>query len=164
MSLISTNASFIVGFIVFVSPRRDTASQYSEGCNISISCLSYSANHNALDSWPIRAHLASQNDELCIFGPFQNNVLLSNVIYDSFHLCFEDEQKSHCGFGMTWGWVINDNNFIFGWTNPLKPKNNAFQSFVCAFVRACVRVCVCVCVHVYVVYEDTNLYNDMGMT
>ncbi len=23
-----------------------------------------SANHNALDSWPIRAHLASQNDEL----------------------------------------------------------------------------------------------------
>ncbi len=27
-------------------------------------------------------------------------------------------------------------------------------------------LCVCVCVwgHVYVVYEDTNLYNDMGMT
>ncbi len=25
-------------------------------------------------------------------------------------------------------------------------------------------VCVCVCVHVYMVYEDTNLYNDMGMT
>ncbi len=23
---------------------------------------------------------------------------------------------------------------------------------------------VCVCVHVYVVYEDTNVYNDMGMT
>ncbi len=28
--------------------------------------------------------------------------------------------------------------------------------------RTCVYVCVCV--HVYVVYEDTNLYNDMGMT
>ncbi len=29
----------------------------------------------------------------------------------------------------------------------------------------CVCVCVCVvCVHVYVVHEDTNLYNDMGMT
>ncbi len=32
----------------------------------------------------------------------------------------------------------------------------------------CVCVYVCVCVwggrHVYVVYEDTNLYNDMGMT
>ncbi len=28
----------------------------------------------------------------------------------------------------------------------------------------CVCVCVCVCRHVYVVYEDTNLYNDMGIT
>ncbi len=25
-------------------------------------------------------------------------------------------------------------------------------------------LCVRVCVRVYVVYEDTNLYNDMGMT
>ncbi len=31
-------------------------------------------------------------------------------------------------------------------------------------VYVCVCVCVCVCGHVYVVYEDTNLYNDMGMT
>ncbi len=31
-------------------------------------------------------------------------------------------------------------------------------------LRVCVCVCVCVCGHVYVVYEDTNLYNDMGMT
>ncbi len=30
--------------------------------------------------------------------------------------------------------------------------------------QMCARACVCVCVHVYVVYEDTNLYNDMGMT
>ncbi len=30
------------------------------------------------------------------------------------------------------------------------------------FCASC--VCVCVCVHVYLVYEDTNLYNDMGMT
>ncbi len=28
----------------------------------------------------------------------------------------------------------------------------------------CVCVYLCVCEHVYVVYEDTNLYNDMGMT
>ncbi len=28
----------------------------------------------------------------------------------------------------------------------------------------CVCECVCVCVRVYVVYEDTNLYNNMGMT
>ncbi len=36
---------------------------------------------------------------------------------------------------------------------------------VCVCVLCvCVCVCVCVCGHVYVVYEDTNLYNDMGMT
>ncbi len=35
---------------------------------------------------------------------------------------------------------------------------------VCVCVHVCVCVCVCVCVRVYVVYEDTNLYNDMGMT
>jgi len=33
---------------------------------------------------------------------------------------------------------------------------------VCEREREC--VCVCACGHVYVVYEDTNLYNDMGMT
>ncbi len=32
------------------------------------------------------------------------------------------------------------------------------------FVFICVCVCVCGGGHVYVVYEDTNLYNDMGMT
>ncbi len=39
------------------------------------------------------------------------------------------------------------------------------------FLLTCFYMCVCVCVwggggggHVYVVYEDTNLYNDMGMT
>ncbi len=61
----ATNASFIMCFIVFVSPFRDTASQYGKGRNISVSRLRFSANHNALDSWPIRARLASQNDELC---------------------------------------------------------------------------------------------------
>ncbi len=30
----------------------------------------------------------------------------------------------------------------------------------CECVHACVRACVCV----YLVYEETNLYNDMGMT
>ncbi len=32
------------------------------------------------------------------------------------------------------------------------------------YIYVCVCVCVCVRGHVYVVYEDTNLYNDMGMT
>jgi len=35
------------------------------------------------------------------------------------NLCSEDERRSY-GFGTTWGWVINDRNFIFGWTNPLR--------------------------------------------
>ncbi len=37
---------------------------------------------------------------------------------------------------------------------------------VCVRVRVhvCVLACVCVCVCVRVVYEDTNLYNGMGMT
>ncbi len=39
---------------------------------------------------------------------------------------------------------------------------------VCVWVSECVCECecvsVCVCVRVYVVYEDTNLYNNMGMT
>ncbi len=64
-SLDATNASFIMGFIVFVLSCRDTASQYGEGSKISVSSLSYSANHKALDSWPISIHLAFQNDELC---------------------------------------------------------------------------------------------------
>ncbi len=61
----ATSASFIMSFIVLVLLRWNTPSQYGEGRNISISCLRYSANHNALDSRPIRARLASQNDELC---------------------------------------------------------------------------------------------------
>ncbi len=35
------------------------------------------------------------------------------------NLCSEDERRS-CGFGTTWGWVINDRIYIFGWTIPLK--------------------------------------------
>ncbi len=35
---------------------------------------------------------------------------------------------------------------------------------VCVCVSVCVCECVCASVRVYVVYEDTNLYNDMGMT
>ncbi len=34
------------------------------------------------------------------------------------NLCSEDEWRFY-EFGMTWGWVINDRIFIFGWTIPL---------------------------------------------
>ncbi len=37
------------------------------------------------------------------------------------NLCSEDEQR-HYGFGTTWGWVINDRIFIFGWTIPLSDR------------------------------------------
>ncbi len=46
-------------------------SKYGKGRNISLTCLRYSANHNALDSWPIRAHSAFQNDELLKIDVFQ---------------------------------------------------------------------------------------------
>ncbi len=34
------------------------------------------------------------------------------------NLCSEDEHRSY-GFGTSWGWVIYDRIFIFGWTIPL---------------------------------------------
>ncbi len=33
-------------------------------------------------------------------------------------LCLAEQRNSY-RFGTTWGWVINDSNFIFGWTIPL---------------------------------------------
>ncbi len=42
----------------------------------------------------------------------------------------------------------------------LSANFRSLRVLVCVCV--CVFVCVC-CVHVYVVYEDTNVYNDMGM-
>ncbi len=53
-----------MGFIIFVLSRRDKESQHGKGRNISVTRLRYSANHNALDSWPIRAHLASHNNNV----------------------------------------------------------------------------------------------------
>ncbi len=44
--------------------------------------------------------------------------------------------------------------------NCIKLVYKCMNNYTCV----CVCVCVCVCGHVYVVYEDTNLYNDMGMT
>uniref|UniRef100_A0A9J7XCS5 Diaphanous-related formin 3 n=1 Tax=Cyprinus carpio carpio TaxID=630221 RepID=A0A9J7XCS5_CYPCA len=45
-----------MGFIGFVSSQENTASQYGKEHNISITRLRNSANHNALDSWPISVH------------------------------------------------------------------------------------------------------------
>ncbi len=62
-----------MGFIVLVSSRRDTASQYGEGRNISISRLRYSANHNAPDSWPIRARLVLRTMSFVKISAFQKD-------------------------------------------------------------------------------------------
>ncbi len=59
-----------MGFIVLLHRRAGTR-HHNTGRNISVSHLRYSANHNALDSWPIRARFASQNDELCKIYAFQ---------------------------------------------------------------------------------------------
>ncbi len=52
--------------LLFLCHRAGTRhhKQCGKGRNISVTRLRYSANHNELDSWPIRARLASQNDEL----------------------------------------------------------------------------------------------------
>ncbi len=65
LNMNETDATFIVGFIVLVSSYQDTTSQHGKRHNISVTRLRFLANHNALDSCPIRAHLASQKDELC---------------------------------------------------------------------------------------------------
>jgi len=43
------------------------------------------------------------------------------------NLCFEDERRSY-RVGTTWGWVINDLIFIFGWTNPLKQDRERYNA------------------------------------
>ncbi len=35
---------------------------------------------------------------------------------------------------------------------------------ICFYPNVFIFLAMCVCVHVYVVYEDTDVYNDMGMT
>ncbi len=78
----ATKASFIMGFIVFVSSHRDTAPQYGEERNVSVSRLRHSANHNgSLESWPIRARLTSQNDELSQNWPVSERQSNNNVQY-----------------------------------------------------------------------------------
>ncbi len=51
------------------------------------------------------------------------------------NLCSEDELRSY-GFVTTWGWVINDRIFIFGWTIPL-------ISHICAFVSLLYYYFIC---------------------
>ncbi len=47
-------------------------------------------------------------------------------------------------------------------------KTNYIHIYIYIYIYICVCGCVCVCVcvraRVFVTYEDTNLYNDMGVT
>ncbi len=56
---------------------------------------------------------------------------------------------------------MNLNNiWVFAFWNEWQKNIDLFHDILIFFdVPVC--VCVCVCGHVYVVYEDTNLYNDM---
>ncbi len=47
-----------------------------------------------------------------VYPGSESSWISSKILY--LNLCSEDEQRSY-GFGTTWGWVINDRNFIFGW-------------------------------------------------
>ncbi len=65
-------------------------------------------------------------------------------------------------------WDLPDGNKFFLKMH-LNQSVNKQENYVVLLVSVytllvCVCVCMCVCGHVYVVYEDTNLYNDMGMT
>ncbi len=57
------------------------------------------------------------------------------------NLCSEDERRSY-GFGTTWGWVINDRIFIFGWTISLSLCNvtTRYQTYSICFMRW--RICM----------------------
>ncbi len=59
------NASFYSGFYCFslVALGHGITHNMVHGVTF-LSHSRYSANHNALDIWPIRAHLTSQKDEL----------------------------------------------------------------------------------------------------
>ncbi len=54
------------------------------------------------------------------------------------NLCSEDERRFY-GFGLTWGWGINDRIFIFGWTIPLNQKRHCatITSLLSSYNRIC---------------------------
>ncbi len=59
---------------------------------------------------------------------------------------------------------MESSGVVAGKEGIVRQWNSHVAVCVCVFLCVCVCVCVCVWGHVYVVYEDTNLYNDMGMT
>ncbi len=111
------------------------------GPNISDSCLRYSANKNALESWPIRAHLASQNDELCknrrVLERWSNNNAhyVENNVFLNFkphrHIALHQimffletsyDPFNVCGWGV-YSFVIVRNFLLMSWKSLKKEIN-----------------------------------------
>ncbi len=60
---------------------------------------------------------------LAVYGRIRElSYSIKNYLF-KLNLCSEDERRRSYGFGTTWGWVINDISFIFGWTIPLIQMN-----------------------------------------
>ncbi len=71
------------------------------------------------------------------------------------NLCYEDERRSY-GFGMTWGWVINDRIFIFGWTIPLRPFHT--KTNVCYGKFSAINILIWVNIIHSVFSDPTNIH------
>ncbi len=89
-----SRCSFVV--VAAMSWRWCVFPNMVRGRKISITRLRFLTNQNALDSWPIRAHLAFQSDELCKNRDIserlgkniryvENNVLTLNFILKKLH-------------------------------------------------------------------------------
>ncbi len=98
---------------------------------------SHSFITSLLNHW---CHMNYFNNVITTFlGPWTCHMLLFCLcrvrklgFYQKYlNLCSEDEQRSY-GFGATWGRVVNDRIFIFGWTIPLSSlyKNRGHQTAV----------------------------------
>ncbi len=86
-SLDATNTSFIMGFIVFMSLHRDTASQYDKGRNISVTRL----RCTALDTMHWIAGQSEHTSRLRMMsfvkiGAFQKGG--EKIMYSVWKMCF----------------------------------------------------------------------------
>ncbi len=72
------------------------------------------------DCWMKTVLLMSLNMSVALLSMQGQKALRLHQKY--LHLCSKDEQRSS-KFGTTWGWVINDRTFIFGWKMPLTVQN-----------------------------------------
>ncbi len=90
-----------------------------------LSCCGRGGQFSFVKLWLNRwCHVDYFNNVLAKFLNFDHGSILQGqralrILQKYLTLCSEDERRSY-GFGTTWGWVINDRIFIFGWTIPLR--------------------------------------------